>query len=120
MSGAATRPTPTDWGENPVLNTDMVTDDMRDELIRDFMNEFGVSEPTATMATGIFFTLASSMPEAQAERLRASLAAKYGDLKLNQVVDPAILGGLRVQIGDDVIDGSVASRLTELRLQLAG
>ncbi len=67
MSGAATRPTPTDWGENPVLNTDMVTDDMRDELIRDFMNEFGVSEPTATMATGIFFTLASSMPEAQAE-----------------------------------------------------
>ncbi|WP_314148196.1 F0F1 ATP synthase subunit delta [uncultured Leifsonia sp.] len=63
---------------------------------------------------------ATPLPEAQAERLRASLAAKYGDLKLNQVVDPAILGGLRVQIGDDVIDGSVASRLTELRLQLAG
>ena len=63
---------------------------------------------------------AMPLPEAQAERLRSSLAARYGDLKLNQVVDPAILGGLRVQIGDDVIDGSVASRLTELRLQLAG
>ncbi|WP_348787143.1 F0F1 ATP synthase subunit delta [Leifsonia sp. NPDC080035] len=63
---------------------------------------------------------ATPLPEAQAERLRASLAAKYGDLKLNQVVDPAILGGLRVQIGDDVIDGSVSTRLTELRLQLAG
>lgn len=63
---------------------------------------------------------AAPLPAAQAERLRASLAPKYGDLKFNEVVDPTILGGLRVQIGDDVIDGSVASRLTELRLQLAG
>ncbi|AAT88634.1 ATP synthase F0F1 subunit delta [Leifsonia xyli subsp. xyli] len=63
---------------------------------------------------------ATPLPAAQAERLRASLAAKYGDLKLNQVVDPSILGGMRVQIGGDVIDGSVSSRLSKLRLQLAG
>lgn len=63
---------------------------------------------------------AAPLPDAQVERLRASLAARYGDLKLNQVVDPTIIGGLRVQIGDDVIDGSIASRLSELRLQLAG
>jgi F-type H+-transporting ATPase subunit delta len=36
------------------------------------------------------------------------------------VVDPSVIGGVRVQIGDDVIDGSIASRLNELRLQLAG
>ncbi|MFF2052455.1 F0F1 ATP synthase subunit delta [Leifsonia sp. NPDC058194] len=63
---------------------------------------------------------AAPLPDAQVERLRASLSARYGDLKLNQVVDPTIIGGLRVQIGDDVIDGSIASRLSELRLQLAG
>jgi F-type H+-transporting ATPase subunit delta len=63
---------------------------------------------------------AKPLPEAQAERLRTVLSATYGELKINQVVDPSILGGLRVQIGDDVIDGSIASRLTELRLQLAG
>lgn len=63
---------------------------------------------------------ASALPEAQAERLRTVLSASYGDLRINQVVDPSIIGGLRVQIGDDVIDGSIASRLAELRLQLAG
>jgi F-type H+-transporting ATPase subunit delta len=63
---------------------------------------------------------ATPLPAEQAERLRASLSGRYGDLALNQVVDPTILGGLRVQIGDDVIDGTVASRLSELRLQLAG
>lgn len=63
---------------------------------------------------------ATSLSPAQLERLRAGLAKSYGrDLTINQVVDPTIIGGLRVQIGDDVIDGSVATRINDLRLQLA-
>lgn len=64
---------------------------------------------------------ATPLGAAQLERLRAGLATTYGrDLRINQIIDPALIGGVRVQIGDDVIDGSVASRLNELRLQLAG
>ena len=64
---------------------------------------------------------AAPLSAAQLERLRAGLAKSYGrDLKLNHVIDPAIIGGVRVQVGDDVIDGSVSTRLTDLRLQLAG
>ena len=37
-----------------------------------------------------------------------------------EVLPVSVLGGVRVQIGDDVIDGSVASRLSELRQKLAG
>lgn len=72
-------------------------------------------EVVATVVT------ARLLPDAQVERLRAALSATYGTrIQVNQVVDPTILGGLRVQIGDDVIDGSIASRITDLRLQLVG
>jgi F-type H+-transporting ATPase subunit delta len=66
-------------------------------------------------------TSASALAPAQLERLNKSLAVRYGrELSINQVVDPTVVGGVRVQIGDDVIDGSIATRLKDLRLQLAG
>ncbi|TFB48685.1 F0F1 ATP synthase subunit delta [Cryobacterium tagatosivorans] len=66
-------------------------------------------------------TSAAELAPAQLERLNQSLAARYGrELTINQIVDPGLVGGVRVQIGDDVIDGSIATRLKDLRLQLAG
>jgi len=39
----------------------------------------------------------------------------YGrELKLDVSVDPAVLGGLRVQVGDEVIDGTVETRMSDL------
>lgn len=58
---------------------------------------------------------------AQLERLQAGLNAMYGrELKVNVNVDPSLIGGIRVQIGDEVLDASVLSRLGELQRQLAG
>lgn len=68
-------------------------------------------------------TVSSATPltEPQIQRLGAALAAKYGrDVSLNSVIDPTLVGGLRVQIGDDVIDGSISGRLADLRQRLAG
>ena len=66
-------------------------------------------------------TSAGALAPEQVERLRASLTVRYGRrLTINSVVDPALVGGVRIQIGDDVIDGSIATRLKDLRLQLAG
>jgi F-type H+-transporting ATPase subunit delta len=54
------------------------------------------------------------------ERLEKVLSASYGQsLKLNIEVDPSILGGVRVQVAGEIIDGSLSSRLNEAKLQLA-
>jgi F-type H+-transporting ATPase subunit delta len=66
-------------------------------------------------------TSAVPIAPAQLTRLQQGLASSYGrEITLNLVVDPSIIGGLRVQVGDDVIDGTVARKLADLRLQLAG
>jgi F-type H+-transporting ATPase subunit delta len=52
------------------------------------------------------------------ERLRAVTGAR--DIRLQSQVDPSIIGGLIVRIGDRLIDGSTRSRLIQLRRRLAG
>jgi len=58
---------------------------------------------------------------AQLTRLQAALNALYGrELKVNLSVDPRLIGGVRVQVGDEVLDASVIARLGQLQRQLAG
>ncbi|HAG58211.1 MAG TPA: F0F1 ATP synthase subunit delta [Arthrobacter bacterium] len=61
------------------------------------------------------------LTETQFARLQAGLNALYGrELKVNITVDPGLIGGIRVQVGDEVLDASVVSRLGQLHRQLAG
>jgi F-type H+-transporting ATPase subunit delta len=41
-------------------------------------------------------------------------------MHLNIVLDPSVVGGISVQVGDELIDGTAASRLAEVRRKLAG
>jgi F-type H+-transporting ATPase subunit delta len=64
--------------------------------------------------------VAIPLTERQRERLIAALAGAYGnEVHLDVIVDPRVEGGISVQIGDEFIDGSVASRLATLRRRLA-
>ncbi|GAC1498864.1 MAG: F0F1 ATP synthase subunit delta [Pseudarthrobacter sp.] len=61
------------------------------------------------------------LTETQFGRLQAGLNSLYGrELKVNLSVDPELIGGIRVQVGDEVLDASVVTRLGELHRQLAG
>lgn len=78
---------------------------------------------TAAQRGRVVATVSSAVPltPAQEKRLAAALAAKYdSEVSINTMVDASTIGGLRVQVADDVIDGTVATRLSELRQRLAG
>jgi len=56
--------------------------------------------------------VAVPLSDEQRDRLAAALAATYGhDVHLNVVLDPRVAGGMTVRVGDELIDGSIATRL---------
>ena len=63
--------------------------------------------------------VAQPLADQERERLRQSLSQQYGrEIHVNEVVDPDVIGGIRVDIDDDVIDGTVAGRLDDARRRL--
>lgn len=62
---------------------------------------------------------AGSLDPSRTERLRVALSRLYGrDLKIVLDEDRSLVGGLRISVGDEVIDGSVAARLNELQSRI--
>lgn len=65
-------------------------------------------------------TSAVPLSDGQKQRLGAALAKLYGrQMHLNLDVDPEVLGGIRVQVGDEVINGSLADRIEDAGRRMA-
>jgi len=66
-------------------------------------------------------TVSLPLTEEQRSRLAAALGRMYGrEVHLNVEIAADVIGGVRVEIGDDVIDGTVTTRLDEAGRRLAG
>ncbi|WP_406145916.1 F0F1 ATP synthase subunit delta [Streptomyces sp. NBC_01012] len=66
-------------------------------------------------------TSAVPLSDRQKQRLGAALAKIYGrQMHLNLDVDPEVLGGISVRVGDEVINGTIAERLDEVTRRMAG
>jgi F-type H+-transporting ATPase subunit delta len=64
---------------------------------------------------------AEELSEADQTRLSETLGRQYNrSIRLRVVIEPELVGGMRVEIGDDVIDGTVSGRLDDARRKLAG
>ncbi len=82
------------------------------EFRRLYNRRAGIVEATATSA--------AELDEAELAALRDRLEQMSGGrIELETRVDPALLGGVQVRLGDQLIDGSVRGRLERLRNRLA-
>lgn len=76
-------------------------------LINKLSRHMGESMVTVTTAT--------PLKKEQIERLVEVYSAKVGrQVHINSVVDPTVLGGMRIQVGDEVTDNTVVAQLQNL------
>ncbi len=63
--------------------------------------------------------VAAPLTEDQRDRMAAALARQHDrSIHLNVVVDPEVLGGVRVAVGDEVLDSTVETRLRQAQRRL--
>jgi F-type H+-transporting ATPase subunit delta len=64
-------------------------------------------------------TAAADLSAAQRTRLTDVLSRIYGHpVSVQLHIDPSLLGGLQISVGDEVIDGAISTRLTAARTGL--
>lgn len=76
------------------------------------LEQMSRSGPQAQIA---YVTTAVALSDAKKEEFRQRLRSQYGaSLELVFRIDPAIIAGALIQVGDKIIDGSVATRLAAM------
>lgn len=92
----------------------------RPELIDGIIEEYGALADAAAGRVRATATTAVELDAGERERIARGLSERLGkEVRLEVRVDPAIVGGMVLQVGDRLIDASVATRLQQLRRRLA-
>lgn len=88
-------------------------------LLPRIIAEFERYAQRKTLGTRARVTSAVPLLDNEKSALEAKLRAQFGDdLIFDYTVDPAIIGGIIVRVGDKVMDGSVAGKFAEMRERL--
>lgn len=82
-----------------------------EEVIRRYMQDHDIEEAVVTSAV--------PLDPRQEKALTEKLSQKYGKkILLTRKVDPTLIGGLRVEIGGEQLDGTVRSKLDRIHRQI--
>lgn len=98
----------------------MLVENSRMSLLPEIGAQFHVLKNAQEGAADAEITSAFELSDAQVKELVATLEKKFGR-KLNPLVavDPALIGGVRVLVGDEVLDTSVRAKLQQMHVALA-
>jgi F-type H+-transporting ATPase subunit delta len=102
--------------KNAVL---LITDHRRADVLPQIAVELGRLSDERAGRVQAEVSSAAPLSEPQYQKVAASLERLTGrKISLQRKVDPALISGVVVRVGDKVFDGSVSSRLKELRTAL--
>ncbi|MCX6368682.1 MAG: F0F1 ATP synthase subunit delta [Armatimonadetes bacterium] len=97
----------------------LLADKRRMDLLADAKTEFDALVRAHNNVVSASATTAVPLSAAQLAALEKALEARTGkDIELTTSVDPSLMGGILVRIGDTVLDGTVKGKLERLREQL--
>ncbi|WP_282141167.1 F0F1 ATP synthase subunit delta [Cytobacillus oceanisediminis] len=106
-----------------VLNTLMILIERhREDHISDVADHFiSLANDKKGIADAKVYTV-RPLTEAEKEALSESFAAKVGkkSLRIDNIVDTNLLGGIKLRIGNRIFDGSLRGKLERLERQLLG
>ena len=98
---------------------DMLIDASRAELIQQIAQRYREEWNTRNNVHAAKVTTAQDLDPAAADRVKSSIeAAVDGGVEMETVIDPALVGGLKVEVDGHLFDGSVRARLKALRQHL--
>ena len=97
----------------------LLIDRGRQFLVQDIADTYTELEDVAAGRVKATITSAVEMPAEQRDSLVASIQTKTGrEVVATEVVDPELLAGLTIQVGDLVVDGSLRSHLHRARQEV--
>jgi F-type H+-transporting ATPase subunit delta len=86
--------------------------DQVDEITAAFAN-YAASASTQALDASVISAI--NLSAAQQEAIIADLRQRYGDVAVSFTVDPSLIGGLIVRVGDQVLDNSLRTRLSAIQ-----
>jgi len=85
-------------------------------LLADINDNLTMLATRATVIQKAVVTTAVALSDDEKEQFKAKLIAKYGEnLDVDFKVDTEIIGGVIVQVGDKILDGSIVAKLDAVR-----
>jgi F-type H+-transporting ATPase subunit delta len=92
----------------------------REGLVEEIVRQYDTLERQARGAQTLRITSARELTKAELDGLVAKLTAAFKTpFDLTQTVDPKLIGGIRIMVGDKRIDGTIAGRLDDLARALS-
>jgi F-type H+-transporting ATPase subunit delta len=97
----------------------LVVERRRETILNDVYSEFSRLANEERNILAVQVTAATPLTDQERDALAAALTRRTGKtVTLELSIDPQIMGGLLLRMGDTVIDGSIRSRLNQLRARL--